>query len=400
MCGFREKYSTQHALIKLVEACRKCLDGKGIVGIVLMDLSKAYDCLPHDLLIAKLAAYGFGTGSLNLLQSYLSYRKQRVKIGSTFSDWHYISSGVPQGSILGPLLFNIYINDLLLCIEKSGICNFADENTLYASGENIVDVATCLEVYIENVLKWFESNRMVANPEKFHVMFLGLPKTANICIEIDDLVLVPRDNVKLLGITIDSELKFTVMSNPSLCAKTSRKVTSFSRVAKLLDFKKARLLYNAFILSSLSYCPLIWMFCGKTSNREINRIHKHALRILFNDYEASFEELLQRNNEQTVHTKNLRKLMTEVYKSLNRQNPAFMLDLFIRKEVTYDLRVKDLLRLPTARTVLNGLNSIVFRGSILWNTISDEIKSSQSIASFKRKVKSWNGDDCNCNICN
>ena len=77
-----------------------------------------------------------------------------------------------------------------------------------------------------------------------------------------------------------------------------------------------------------------------------------------------------------------------------------MLDLFIRKEVTYDLRVKDLLQLPTARTVLNGFNSIVFRGSILWNAISDEIKSSQSIASFKRKIKSWNGDYCNCNICN
>ena len=92
--------------------------------------------------------------------------------------------------------------------------------------------------------------------------------------------------------------------------------------------------------------------------------------------------------------------MTEVFKSLNRQNPAFMLDLFIRKEVTYDLRVKDLLGLPTARTVLNGLNSIVFRGSILWNAISDEIKSSQSIASFKRKIKAWDGDDCNCNICN
>ena len=92
--------------------------------------------------------------------------------------------------------------------------------------------------------------------------------------------------------------------------------------------------------------------------------------------------------------------MTEVYKSLNCQNPAFMWDLFIRKEVTYDLRAKDLLQLPKARTVLNGLNSIVFRGSILWNAISDEIKSSQSIASFKLKIKSWNGDDCNCNICN
>ena len=90
---------------------------------LLKDLSKAYDCLPHDLLIAKLAAYGFGIDSLNLLHSYLSCRKQHVKIGSTFSDWHYISSGIQQGSILEPLLFNICIHDRLLCIEKSGMEN-------------------------------------------------------------------------------------------------------------------------------------------------------------------------------------------------------------------------------------------------------------------------------------
>ena len=356
-------------------------------------------CLPHDLLIAMLAAYGFGPGSLNLLHSYLSYRKQRVKIGSTFSDWHYISSGVPQVSIIGPLLFNLNINHLLLFIEKSGICNFADDNTLYASGEKIGDVATRLEVDIENVLKCFDSNRMVANPEKFQVMFTGLSKSAKVCIEINDLVLVSKDNVKLLGITIDTEVKFTDHVK-SLCTKTSRKVTVFSRVARLLDFKKARLLYNAFIMSSLSYCPFNWMFCGKTANKEINRIHKRALRILFSAYEASFEELLQRNNEQTVNTKNLQKLMNEVYKSLNCQNPAFIRDLFIRKEVTYDLRSKDLLQVPKTRTVLYGLNSIVFRGRILWNAISDEIKSSQSTASFKFNIKSWNEDDCCCNICN
>ena len=167
-----------------------------------MDLSKAYDCLPHDLLLAKLASFGFGTSSLNLLHSYLSNRKQHVKIGTTFSDWHCVLSGVPQGSILGPLLFNIFLNDLMLRIEKSQICNFADDNTLYASGENIGDVATCLEVDMENILKWFDSNRMVANPNKFQVMFLGLPKNSNICIEVGDLVLVPKDNVKLFGIII------------------------------------------------------------------------------------------------------------------------------------------------------------------------------------------------------
>ena len=135
--------------------------------MILMYLSKAYDCLPHDLLLAKLATYGFGSISLNLSHSYLSYGQQRVKIGTTFSEWRYISSGVPQGSILGPLLFNIFVNDLIFCIEKSEVCSFADDNTLYACGEDIRDVATCLEVDMENVIKWFDSNCMVANPDNF-----------------------------------------------------------------------------------------------------------------------------------------------------------------------------------------------------------------------------------------
>ena len=100
LCGFREGYSTQHALIKLVEHCRAGLDNKDIVGMVLMDLSKAYDCLPHDLLIAELEAYGFGMSSLRLLYSYLKARRQRVKINSTYSSWLDITSGVPQGSML------------------------------------------------------------------------------------------------------------------------------------------------------------------------------------------------------------------------------------------------------------------------------------------------------------
>ena len=146
LCGFRGGYSTQHSLIRLVENCRAGLDNRNIVGMVLMDLSKAYDCLPHDLLIAKLEAYKFGMNSLRLLYSYLTARRQRVKINSTHSTWLDITSGVPQGSVLGPLLFNIFIYDMIVFLKRSKVCNFADDNTLYAISKQLHEVLACLEL--------------------------------------------------------------------------------------------------------------------------------------------------------------------------------------------------------------------------------------------------------------
>ena len=142
-----------------------------------MDLSKTYDCLPHDILIAKFRAYGLDRSSLILLMDYLNSRKKRTKVDSSYNKWSEIKHGIPPGSILRPLLFNIFINDLFFVAEKSDICNFADDNTLYSCGANLKTVLENLKHDASELLYWFKISFMKANPEKLQFMILSKNRT-------------------------------------------------------------------------------------------------------------------------------------------------------------------------------------------------------------------------------
>ena len=209
----------RHNIFRLLQKWQKEFDPGGFPGTTLMDLSKTHDCLPHDLVITKLEAYGFDNGSLNLLSHYVSFRKQRTRVGSAYGKWSKIRHGIPQWSILGSLLINIFINDTCMIIDQSDICNFADDNTLYSCREMLTEIKENLISDTISILNWFRLNSLKANPRKFQFMILGDKPQNTHVLKIKSIKAEASDDVLLLGITIDKKLTFK-QHIENLCRKS------------------------------------------------------------------------------------------------------------------------------------------------------------------------------------
>ena len=207
-------------MIGLIENWKTSLDKDLFTGSVLIDLSKAFDCIPHGLLIANLPAYGLSFDTVTFLNSYLKDPKKNVRINNIFSAFQNIVSGVPQSSILGPILFNIFLNDLFLCIKKSGLDNFIDDNTITATCNTLTELLKSLEQESESAVGWFKQSEMIVNADKFQAIILNKNSEAKYKLTIDNNNIESTKSVKLLGITIDGRLRFD-QHIANLCSKAA-----------------------------------------------------------------------------------------------------------------------------------------------------------------------------------
>lgn len=386
LSAFRKGYSCQDVLLALIESWNKSLREGLKVGTIMMDLSKAFDCMSHPLLASKLSAYGFQNNSVKLITSYLSDREQRVKLGNTRSTWLPITKGVPQGSILGPVLFNIFINDIFYFIKKADLTNYADDNTLSFADLSELNVRRTLVAETNIAIEWFSQNCLAANPDKFQALFIG-KNFAQDPVKINGFEISPEKNVKLLGVIFDSTLSFNDHVT-ELCQKTCKQLNALKRLTHCLNTASKMAILRSYIISNMSYCSIIWHFCGITNSNKIEKIQERALRTAFLDYYSSYSELLSKGNISTLKENRLRDIVVTVYKIMNNSAPKYLSELITSRVCEINIRSgTNSLALPSMSKTKHGLNSFMYIAPRLWNKLDQTLRTCCTLNKFKMHVK-------------
>ena len=384
-----EKATVQTICRRLIENWKQSLANQKFVRAVLVDFSKVFDCVPHNFLIAKMHAYGFSIDSLKIFFSYLKGRKQYVKINNTYSVFQVLLSGVPEESILDPILFNIFINDLLFWIENAELHNFTDDNTISYTEKSLEELIKSLTSESEKAVQWFKETMMIVNRDNFQAIIIGRKNQLNnpTSIKINDININSENSVRLLGLEIDGKLNFDKHIT-KLYQKSAGQLNALCRLKSFLNTNQRKILVNRFIYSSYNYCPPVWHFFSKKSMNKTERIQYRALQFIHNDYNFDYNTLLKKSDKCSMEVRRLGTVVLQIFVTLNNLNPSFINELF-NKRSNINRRENDLI-IYTRNIVMFGSNNLRCLSPHIWNLLPENIKES---------INNWYGPSSKCSLC-
>jgi hypothetical protein len=393
--GFRENHSTFMALLEMQDKLTRAFEaGEYSIG-VFIDLQKAFDCLDHSILLSKLSHYGIRGIAHQWFSSYLTNRMQYVSYNSGVSRQKLISCGVPQGSILGPILFIIYINDIVTCSNLLQPIIFADDTNLFMSNKNYAELIGNLNLELDKLNNWFLANMLSLNAKKTNYIVFGNKRRTSALTDIDLFIsgckIERVDNVKFLGTYIDSDFTWTTHITQT-AKKLARSIGILYKVRPCLSKITLRTLYNCLVYPYLSYCLIIWGSASSTSLNKLVVCQKRAVRTITGAlYRAHTAEIFVREGILTL--KNMYNYELLVFMFRHRHN---MLPNSCSSYISANIVIPPYNYRHSRTEYCTPLNRTLLRdkfitrvGPLAWAALPTAIQTINTIALFKAKVKEY-----------
>ena len=378
--GFRPCHSTQDVLLYVVDSWRKEIDARKFVVAGFLDLAKAFDCVNHDILLDKLARYGVVNNAYAWFESYLCGRQQAVKFDGCLSAWGPVRIGVPQGSILGPLLFSIFVNDLPSVVNHAQINMFADDTELHCSGEDLPSVQNDLQSDLHRVQNWLQANRLQLNISKSVMMLIGSwqkLRNRSVSVSIDGKPLASVTSTRYLGVLIDQHLTWKLHVD-NVLKRVRCKLYALYRLKPLPGHLLFRL-YQAFVLPVFDYCDVVWAPSAVSLSKPLERLHSRFLQQIPDCHSFVRVTLSERRRFHTA---------VQVFKVLYQLCPGYLNDWFVFAEAYtgHSGRNKFRLFIPQINTSI-GKNGFFYRGAVIWNNLTPVLFTVNILSNFKALFK-------------
>ena len=388
--GFRKKMSTNDAVNNLLDNIYKAMDDKDFLGAVFIDLSKAFDTVPHNILLKKLEHYGIRGNALNLLDSYLSNRQQFVSLEGMKSSMQDIKIGVPQGSVLGPLLFLVYINDLPNAVNNVKSILFADDTTMFASDKNAYDLCNTISADMLLVKEWLIANSLTLNACKSYYIIFSLRKAPlDLRITIGDHVLDRKTQGKFLGVILDEKLRFSYHTN-YVTNKVSKLTGLMYKLKTCFPSEILKNLYLTLILPYYNYCILAWGCANQCVLQPLLLCQKKLVRIItHSNFYAHTNPLFKQLKILKVEDLFIYHSQVHMYKTHVLNKYPLLMRSILGNQINhiYPTRVNNF-RLPYCRTQ-KGTQNLSYQITKNWNLLPSHIKNKESLNVFKRDCKAY-----------
>ena len=387
--GFRKNLSTSLALLDLVDKLTKSIENNEITIGIFIDLAKAFDTVNHHILLAKLYHYGVRGIAHNWFESYLDNRSQYVYVNNVKSDSLSVTCGVPQGSILGPLLFLLYINDLNAISKLLTLIMFADDTNIFINGNKLDDITSLLNTELEKINCWFCANLLSLNTKKTNYILFGYKNMPDVEILINNQKISRVNHTKFLGVIIQNNLKWHAHVQ-LIQNKISKTLGIMNKVKSILSSSHLRLLYQSLIEPFLNYGCIIWATPDKSTLLEVlHKLQKRAARtIVFAKYKEHSKPIFYKFRILTIYDLCLTQILHFVYKSLNLLLPSrywYYFTALKERHSHYTRGSEHNLYVPRALKLCR-FNSLRISATRCWNNLPDRLQSAPSFGVFKASL--------------